>query len=833
MNLYFNEPRLKLSAFGDFWVRITTYSAYLITAAGIPILVTSDMVRLRWLGLLIALFLGDRLLHLGQAEKSLTELARSKRKEENVVLYMTPAAKKILDYSYRKARVLGQNFHLVLLKELLGHADVKEILRRLEINRNEFEQKIDEYLNLAAGTKDKSELLAKIEELGRQSCLEAITIQERFIEIRSILSSLVIASDPTLSKLFELFDITPEDFGEAAIFGRHRRVFTWVKGLPKVLGGFARRPHRLRQRVMNRAWTARPTPLFDQFSTDLTNFARHGQVGLLIGHEKEFQRLMGILARPTKPNALLVGEPGVGKTALVAHLAFRLVKDLVPPPIFDRRLISLNIGSLMANATLDIMAGRLKAISDEIVSAGNIILHIPDLEDLFKSGERGGLSAIDILLPIFHSDLFPVVAEVYSRDFKKSLEPRSDVLDLFEVVRVDEINKEEAVRFLVYDTLILERQFKIFVTFRAIKKAVELAHRYFRPKLLPASADNLLKQSLIETGRRGEKILGEETVIAVAEERSRIPIQRAGEAETQILLNLEKIIHQRLINQDQAVKAVAEALRQYRSGLVRKGGPIASFLFVGPTGVGKTELSKILAKIQFGSSEAMIRFDMSEYQEKQSISRFIGAAESGMASSLTDAVLQKPYSLVLLDEFEKAHPDILNLFLQVFDDGRLTDSLGRTVDFQNTIIIATSNAHSDFIKEKLEEGKPIEEIGDELKKKLTSIFRPELLNRFSDVIVFRNLNIEETQAIARILLDDLGQTLKDIQGVTLHINEAAVAKLAELGYSPIFGARPLRQVISGKIRSVLADKILRREIGRGNEIKVILEGERFEFKITA
>jgi len=403
---------------------------------------------------------------------------------------------------------------------------------------------------------------------------------------------------------------------------------------------------------------------------------------------------------------------------------------------------------------------------------------------------------------------------------------------MFEVLQVQELTQEESVRFLVFDSLILEKSYKIFISFKAIKKAVELAYRYFRQKVLPLSAEDLLKQALAEAARQRLKRVDEDLVIAVAEERSQIPIQRAGEKEIKQLLDLEKLIHERLVNQNQAVNAVAEALREYRSGLARKGGPIAAFLFVGPTGVGKTELSKILAKLQFGSENAMIRFDMSEYQEKQTISRFLGAPSFNVSGALTDSVLQKPYSLILLDEFEKAHPDILNLFLQVFDEGRLTDSLGRLVDFQNTIIIATSNAHSEFIVKNLEAGQPIEAIADELKKKLTSIFKPELLNRFSDVIVFRNLELQEIKSIVQIQLNDLAKSLKETQNIGLDFEEGAISEIAELGYNPVFGARPMRQVISSKIKSRLSEKILKKEIGRGNSLKVSFENNDFQFKLV-
>ncbi|HXF43858.1 MAG TPA: AAA family ATPase, partial [Candidatus Paceibacterota bacterium] len=283
-------------------------------------------------------------------------------------------------------------------------------------------------------------------------------------------------------------------------------------------------------------------------------------------------------------------------------------------------------------------------------------------------------------------------------------------------------------------------------------------------------------------------------------------------------------------NQEAAVKAVARSLREYRSGLSRRGGPIAAFLFVGPTGVGKTELAKTLAAIQFGSKEMMERFDMSEYQEKANISRFIGAPSGERTGVLTDAILERPYSLVLLDEFEKAHPDILDLFLQVFDDGRLTDSLGRTVSFENTIIIATSNAHSNFIKAEVESGRTIGDIAGELKKKLTDYFKPELLNRFSEIVVFRGLKLGEIEKIADFQLRDLSDQVMETHGIALTFTEAAVKEIARLGFDSVYGARPLRQAISEKVRGPLSEKILRKEVGRGNRLELVLEGGKLIFK---
>jgi len=829
--IYFDEPKLNLTGGEAFFVRLVTYIAFILAIAVTIIFFFSGIPSLKWLALLMALFLIDRLIHLGEGEKTIIEFKGDKI---NLAEVLTPAALRVIDYSFRRALVTGEDFYLILLKELNSRGDIIESLKRLSISPKDFSQQIEEFLKQTETAKQSREtLLKKIELLAVSAFQNALDTNEKFIEPRNIFAALTTIKEPILTKFFNIFDISPIDIREAIIFGRYRRLFAGVSRLPATLGGFAHKPNFLRPRVMNRAWTARPTHVLDQYSTDLTNLAHNEKIGLLIGHEKEFEQLLNIIARPGKPNALLVGEPGAGKSTMIANLAFRMIKDQVPAVLFDKRLVSLEIGDLIANAQPEILAGRLKAITEDILKAGNIVLFIPNIHDLFRTGTGKTINAIDIFLPIIKSEAIPLIGETYPREFKQYIEPRSDFLDQFEVINVNEISEDEALRFLVYASLMLEKQFKIFITFRALRKAVEVAHRYFRNKLLPGSAEDILKQALAKAHEDGLEILKEETVIEVAERQSKIPIQTAGKEEAQKLLNLEAIIHEKLINQDAAVEAVSRALREYRSGLSRKGGPIAAFLFVGPTGVGKTELSKILAAVQFGSKDLMHRFDMSEYQDKQSIFRFIGAPDGSQGGTLTDAVLHDPYSLVLLDEFEKAHPDILNLFLQVFDDGRLTDSLGRTVDFQNTIIIATSNAHSEFIKTEIEKGREVRDITEELKKKLTDYFKPELLNRFSGIIVFRSLKPEEILIIAGLLVKEVGDTLKEAQGIDLEADELALRKISELGYSPVYGARPLRQVVSEKIRGVLAEKILRGEIKRGDVLKLVYENNDFQFKIKA
>ncbi|MFH1161666.1 MAG: ATP-dependent Clp protease ATP-binding subunit [Candidatus Jorgensenbacteria bacterium] len=827
---YYREPRLSLTSAGEFFARLMSYSAYAVSALAGGLFVLSDLAYLRSLGVFTALFLLDRLLHMGQGEKTLAEL---KGERVNIAEATTPAVFRVVNYALRRSLALGEEFRLALLLELVERREIKESLRRLSVDPAVFAERVGKHLAVSAGTTglNKKENLLLAETLMVSAYHVARDTDERFVEPRNLFAALTAVGGGSLASIFEFFNLSTEDVTEAIIFGRWAKRFSRIRRVPAVLGGFAHRPRFLRRRVMNRAWTARPTPTLDQFGTDLTDLARAEAVGLLVGHQVEFGRLLAAISRPGKPNALLVGAPGMGKSTIIAHLAFRIIKDEVPPALFDKRLVSLEIADLVANATPEVLSGRLQKIVEEILLAGNIVLVIDNAHNLFRTGDAKKLSAIDLLLPLVKNDVIPVIADTFPKEFKQYIEPRSDFLEQFEVIPVEEITEAEAARVLVYTSIILEREFKISITFRAVRKAVDLAHRYLRANPLPGSALDLLKQSLAKAHEEKAKILDESYVVAAAQMQTKVPIASAGVMETEKLLNLERTIHERLVNQDTAVGDVARALREYRSGLARKGGPIATFLFVGPTGVGKTELAKLLAQANFGSKERMHRFDMSEYQDKQSIFRLIGTPDGERTGSLTDAVLAEPYSLVLLDEFEKAHPDLLNLFLQVFDDGRLTDSLGRTANFENTIIIATSNAHSVFIKEQIEAGRTVPDIAEELEKKLTDYFKPELINRFSDIIVFRNLSMEEIRTVAGFLVKEVVDLLSDTHGVTLAVEESAIREITRLGYSPVFGARPLRQVISEKVKGVLAEKILRKELPRGSTVTFTFEGGEFRFSM--
>lgn len=833
-NVFVKDIRFDFPGPIEFAVRLVTGVWYALLSVGTFFFLVSQNTRLFYIGILAAFFLVDRFFHRNQGEKTTYEI--ESQENANLADALAPGAFHILHRTFRKALVTKQDFHLLLLREISSRPDVQEALRRLDTDPAVFLGKVEEHLAKSGETPEgisREAYLERIAEIVTFAFANARNTNERFVEIRNIFVGLAEVKDAGVAKILSLFNIELKDLGEAVIFGRWRSLNRGMKRLPAAIGGFANQLRAPRHRIMNRAWTARPTPMLDQYSTDFTDLARSEQSGFLIGHQAEYDHMVQIISRPGKPNALLVAEPGMGKSTIIAHLAFQMIKDKVPPVLFDKRLVSLDLSELLANAAREVLAGRLQKVADEIVRAGNIVLHIPNVHDLFRTSDSRSINAIDLFLPIIRNAQIPVIGETFPREFKQYVEPRTDFLEQFETVKVDEISEADALRFMIYQSMMLEREFKVIVTFRAIKKAVAVAHRYFRQRPLPGSASDLLKQALAMAAQRQLKSVDEALVVEVAERQSKIPIEQAKGNEAEQLLNLEETIHKKLVNQEAAVKAVARALREYRSGLSRKGGPIATFLFVGPTGVGKTELAKILATTQFGSKEAISRFDMSEYQDKQSIFRLIGNPDGSRSGTLTDAVMEKPFSLVLLDEFEKSNPDVLNLFLQVFDDGRLTDSMGRTASFENTIIIATSNAHSDFIKEQIEKGIAVESVADELKKKLTTYFKPELINRFSNIIVFRALKLEEIKVVAKYMIKEVADTLMETQGVELRIEESALAKIAEVGYSPIFGARPLRNAVSENIRSVLADKVLRKEIARGNVLSLVHDGTQFDFKIVA
>lgn len=576
--------------------------------------------------------------------------------------------------------------------------------------------------------------------------------------------------------------------------------------------------------IMNRSMTARATPLLDRFSEDLTIEARNGFLPAIVGRKREMEELLRAIESGDR-SVMLVGPRGAGKHALVEGLARRMVEEDVPQELFDRRLVAINIPQVIAAGDPSLASERFFSILEEVSLSGNIILVLEGIEALTGSVGGGPLDLAEGLATQLDHGRFLVIGTTTPDAYTKYLERRSLGAKL---VRVDipEMEQDEAIRALMARSGAIEYKQQVFFTYSAIERAVTFSDRYIHDRALPAKALDLIREAAVLAKKsKGENALvtGEE-VATVVHEKTRIPVEAVSQDESKKLLGLEDQLHGRVIGQDDAVIAVSQAMRRARAELREGKRPIANFLFLGPTGVGKTETAKALASVYFGEESNMIRVDMSEYQESNSVERMIGAPGDERGGLLTEAVRKQPFSIVLLDEIEKAHPDILNLFLQVMDDGRLTDGVGRTIDFTNVVLIATSNAGTSFIQDQVKQGTDIEQIKTILiERELKTLFRPEFLNRFDAIIVYKPLTLDDVSQIAWLLLRHIEKQL-DERGMKFRAEDEAVEELARIGFDPLFGARPLRRVIQDKVENQLADLLLRGEVSRRDTVVLSADG---------
>ncbi|MCD7036549.1 ATP-dependent protease ATP-binding subunit ClpC [Metabacillus sp. GX 13764] len=644
------------------------------------------------------------------------------------------------------------------------------------------------------------------------------------------------------------------------------------------------------------------TPTLDSLARDLTAIAREGSLDPVIGRSKEIQRVIEVLSRRTKNNPVLIGEPGVGKTAIAEGLAQQIVNNEVPEILRDKRVMTLDMGTVVAGTKYrGEFEDRLKKVMDEIRQAGNIILFIDELHTLIGAGgAEGAIDASNILKPSLARGELQCIGATTLDEYRKYIEKDAALERRFQPIQVDEPTAEESVQILMGLRDRYEAHHRVSITDEAIDAAVKLSDRYISDRFLPDKAIDLideagskvrlrsfttppnlkelevkleevrkekdaavqsqefekaaslrdteqrLREQLEETkktwkakqGQENSEVTVEDIAMVVASWTG-IPVSRLAQTETDKLLNMENILHSRVIGQEEAVVAVAKAVRRARAGLKDPKRPIGSFVFLGPTGVGKTELARALAESIFGDEESMIRIDMSEYMEKHSTSRLVGSPPGYVGydegGQLTEKVRRKPYSVVLLDEIEKAHPDVFNILLQVLEDGRLTDSKGRTVDFRNTILIMTSNVGASELKRNKyvgfnvqDENQSYKDMKGKVMGELKKAFRPEFLNRIDEIIVFHSLEKKHLKEIVTLMSDQLTKRLAE-QDLELSMTEAAKEKITEEGYDVEYGARPLRRAIQKHVEDRLSEELLRGTIEKGQ--KIVLDVEDGEFTV--
>ncbi len=748
-------------------------------------------------------------------EELFSQAVAQGKRANDVSLAYSQEAHRMVEQAWQLARRLkhGSVEPLHLFGTLLANQKSRVILARLGVDVRILTDKISRVLERAPIVEGTPVFSPALRTILLAAYKEASMTRQRTVDAPQLFAAIVEHDQHSRNILYDM-EIEYDDV---------RNVVEWINIQQRFSARWRSWQSKARHKpkgVVDRAMTAVATPLLDKFSRDLTLLARSGVLPPALGRENEIEAVFRTLE--SGKNALLVGNPGVGKTSIVEGIAELMTSEEVPPFLQDKRFVSISIASLVgASGRQGELEGRLTDIMNEITRAGNIVVFIDGIEKMIGISTEGAqnLDVADIFGQALQRKLFWCIATTTPPDFRRYVE-HSSLLEVFAPVIVDEPNTNDTILVLEGKAGPIEVKHLVYFSYSAIEKIVEMSQRYIHDRFLPEKAISLLEEVAVYARKKHGKhsiVRGDEVAEVVAQ-RTHIPVTRVTQQEGERLMNLEKRIHERMVDQEEAVGAVATALRRARAELRDVRRPIVNLLFLGPTGVGKTELAKTVAEVYFGSENTMIRLDMSEYQEKSSINRLIGAPPGyrgeGEGGFLTDAVRANPFSLVLLDEIEKAHPDILNIFLQVMDDGRLTDTLGRTIDFTNVILIGTSNAGTPLIMQRVREGVPMERIKRELlEEALGQYFRPEFLNRFDHVVVFKPLGMEEVVKITELLLKQVAANLQP-KGITFRASKEAIAELAQVGFDPVFGARPLRRAIQERVDNALANYLLQGRIGR-------------------
>ncbi len=754
---------------------------------------------------------------------------RAEPKRYNVARAFSDDTWRVVEEAYLLARKLDcrQASTMHFFRASLQHKEMQSLFIRLNVDAEKLVEMIDRQLSKTAGQDDGSgaAISDRLQETFILAFVDAYNRRQSKIDILNIILFLA-SKDEALAEILYELEVDNDKMINAVAWFRVNKIlvdrYQEYRRLALFKPGTG----------MNRSYTAIATPTLDHFSYDLTLKAKAGGTDLCVGREKEINSIFESFTGGHN-GVLLVGPIGVGKSAIIGGLAQMMVEENVPKFLKDKRLVEVDVSRLVSGADSTAAQERLLSSINEANRSGNIILYLDNIENLIgiSAGSSESLDLSEVLAEAINRGHIFCIATATKENYSRYIENKA-MGAAMTTIGVDEPDTNAAIQILESRVGFLESKYDIYIVYSAIEQAVKMSARYLSDKALPLKAINLLEKAAMIAAKASrinpEKSFcsGEDVALAI-EEMTGIPASKVGEEEGNKLLNLESEIKERLIGQEEAVKAVASSLRRARASLKDSRRPIASFLFLGPTGVGKTELAKAVSQIYFGSEDYMIRLDMSEYQHQDSVRKMIGDVD-GTLGYLTEAVRKKPFSLILLDEIEKANPNILNLFLQLLDDGRLTDGQGRTISFSESIIIATSNIGANFIQDQIKVQASLSSIKQELiDNQLREHMRPELINRFDGIVVFRPLSENDIFKITTLMLKKIKKGLAE-KGIGLKADKDGVMILARAGYDPKFGARPLRRLLQERVEDPIANKILANELKRRDEVVI---GSRSEISV--
>ena len=715
-----------------------------------------------------------------------------------------------------------------MTEKILSALDVK-----IENLRMDLENAIRNFPKLGQSNTQTGQLYAtpRLVKVLDHALQEKKRLKDEYIAVEHLLHGLASLEDGEISNIFAKYGVSQE------------RIYHALKDI--------RGSHRVTDPSAESKYQA-----LEKYSVDLTKLAKNSKLDPVLGRDLEIKRVIQTLSRRTKNNPVLIGDAGVGKTAIVEGLAQLIIEDEVPSSLKDRRVIKLEMSSLLAGSKFrGEFEERLKAVMDEIRAAsGEIVLFIDELHTVVGAGgAEGAIDASNMMKPALARGELQVVGATTPEEYRKHIESDKALERRFTPVNIDEPSPEIAVEMLKILSQRYEDHHEIKISNDSIESSVNLSARYITDRFLPDKANDLIDESAaklrieIEANKTQDPqqqfgILKPENIAELISERTSIPVARLIEKDKSRLLKLEERLHERVVGQDRAVEALSDAIRRQRSGVSDPNRPIGTFIFLGPTGVGKTELARALAENLFDDENNLVRIDMSEYQEKHTVSRLIGSPPGYIgyddSGQLTEAVRRRPFRVVLFDEIEKAHPDVSNLLLQVLDDGRLTDSHGRVINFRNTVIIMTSNLGSKHIS-KESVGFKIQSTDEEwndkkskVEESLANHFRPEFLNRIDETIIFDSLDEEDLLQIVDIVVSKVKVRMEDL-GVKIDVSKKTLKWLVDKGFDKTFGARPLRRAVQRNLENLLAKKILSAEFKKGDFIKVHIKKDKLEFSLKS